>query len=65
MWRECTRARYGNNPDIETVPRADGTQRHCKILTLPWLIHQAADSITPEMAEGWIGNCGYSFSEEY
>jgi len=33
MWRTCTRARYGNNPDMETVP--DGTQRHCKILTLP------------------------------
>ncbi|KAF8229087.1 hypothetical protein L208DRAFT_1288414, partial [Tricholoma matsutake] len=26
----------------------------------PWLIHQAASSITVEDAEGWIGNCGYS-----
>jgi hypothetical protein len=27
----------------------------------PWLIHQAAASLTPGMAEGWILNCGYSF----
>jgi len=25
----------------------------------PWLIHQAIASVTAEMAEGWIGNCGY------
>jgi len=30
----------------------------------PWLIHQAADSLTPEMAGSWILNCGYSFSDE-
>jgi len=27
----------------------------------PWLIYQAASSLTPEMAEGWILNCGYTF----
>jgi transposase len=27
----------------------------------PWLIHQASSSITPEMAQGWIENCGYEF----
>ncbi|EIW58336.1 transposase of insertion sequence, partial [Trametes versicolor FP-101664 SS1] len=26
----------------------------------PWLIHQAAMSVTPEDAEGWVHNCGYS-----
>ena len=30
----------------------------------PWLIHPAAASITPEMAEGWIENCGYYFLDE-
>ena len=30
----------------------------------PWLIHQAAESITPDMAQGWISNCGYSFLDE-
>ena len=30
----------------------------------PWLIHQAAASLTPEMAESWILNCGYYFSDE-
>jgi hypothetical protein len=28
----------------------------------PWLIEQAAMAVTPEDAEGWIINCGYSFS---
>jgi len=32
--------------------------------TQPWLIYQAADAITKEMARGWILNCGYSFNEE-
>src|ERR1700683_2417155 len=27
----------------------------------PWLIHQASSSVTPEMAQGWIENCGYEF----
>ena len=27
----------------------------------PWLIHQATMSISVEDAEGWIGNCGYSW----
>lgn len=27
----------------------------------PWLIHQAALSITSESARGWILNCSYSF----
>lgn len=27
----------------------------------PWLIHQAVESVTPEMSRGWIYNCGYSF----
>src|SRR6202790_5491219 len=31
--------------------------------TRPWLIHQAALSITIEDAEGWIINSGYSFGE--
>ncbi|KAF8994744.1 hypothetical protein BDQ17DRAFT_1251435 [Cyathus striatus] len=26
----------------------------------PWLIHQAAMSVTVEDAEGWIFNCGYT-----
>ncbi|TDL16343.1 hypothetical protein BD410DRAFT_702329, partial [Rickenella mellea] len=26
----------------------------------PWLIHQAAASVTADNAEGWIINCGYS-----
>ncbi len=26
----------------------------------PWLIYQAAMSITVEDAEGWVRNCGYS-----
>ena len=26
---------------------------------LPWLIHEAAASITPEMALGWFADCGY------
>lgn len=26
----------------------------------PWLIHQAIMSVSPEDAEGWITNCGYS-----
>ncbi|TFK19540.1 hypothetical protein FA15DRAFT_562640, partial [Coprinopsis marcescibilis] len=26
----------------------------------PWLIHQARESISSEMACGWIKNCGYS-----
>jgi len=26
----------------------------------PWLIHQAALSVSPESAAGWIVNCGYS-----
>ncbi|KAJ7440648.1 hypothetical protein B0H11DRAFT_1727854, partial [Mycena galericulata] len=26
----------------------------------PWLIHQAATAVTPDNAEGWIINCGYS-----
>lgn len=30
----------------------------------PWLIHQAAESITSNMAQGWISNCGYSFLDE-
>ncbi|KJA12883.1 hypothetical protein HYPSUDRAFT_152189, partial [Hypholoma sublateritium FD-334 SS-4] len=30
----------------------------------PWLIHQAIDTVTQEMAEGWIQNCGYSFIDE-
>ncbi|KJA21014.1 hypothetical protein HYPSUDRAFT_141492, partial [Hypholoma sublateritium FD-334 SS-4] len=30
----------------------------------PWLIHQATDAITEEMACGWIENCGYTFTEE-
>jgi len=30
----------------------------------PWLIHQAAASLTLEMAEGWILNCGYGFLNE-
>jgi hypothetical protein len=25
----------------------------------PWLIHQAAMSVTAKDAEGWILNCGY------
>ena len=33
MWCVCTHARYGNNPDMETVP--DGTQRHCKNSNTP------------------------------
>lgn len=27
--------------------------------TRPWLIHCAAEAITPEMSVGWIQNCGY------
>ena len=27
----------------------------------PWLIHQATEIITEEMAISWIKNCGYSF----
>jgi len=27
--------------------------------TRPWLIHQAAMSVTLEDAAGWIKNCGY------
>ena len=27
----------------------------------PWLIRQAANSISVENAEGWISNCGYSW----
>jgi hypothetical protein len=30
----------------------------------PWLIHQASLVVTAEMSEGWIENCGYSFSIE-
>ena len=30
----------------------------------PWLIHQASEFVTEEMAQGWIKNCGYSFIEE-
>ena len=30
----------------------------------PWLIHQAMEVITEEMAIGWIENCGYSFIME-
>ena len=26
----------------------------------PWLIHQAIQSITPAMAQGWAINCGYT-----
>ena len=31
----------------------------------PWLIQQAVLFVAPEMAEGWIKNCGYSFSDNY
>ncbi len=27
----------------------------------PWLIHQATEAITPEMAQRWIENSGYTF----
>ncbi|KAJ3497410.1 hypothetical protein NLJ89_g10351 [Agrocybe chaxingu] len=39
---------------------AEAVNRDCR----PWLIHQAAASLTQEMAEGWIENCGYTFTEE-
>ena len=26
---------------------------------LPWLIHEAVSSITPDMALGWFADCGY------
>lgn len=26
---------------------------------IPWLVHQAASSITAEEALGWFGDCGY------
>ncbi|KIY68551.1 hypothetical protein CYLTODRAFT_351191, partial [Cylindrobasidium torrendii FP15055 ss-10] len=26
----------------------------------PWIIHQAAEHVSPEDAEGWILNCGYT-----
>lgn len=29
-------------------------------LVRPWLIHQASIAITPERAQSWIINCGYS-----
>ena len=27
----------------------------------PWPVHQASSSVTPEMAQGWVENCGYEF----
>jgi len=58
------------SPDFNPIEQAFHTikawlRRHEAQATLPevqpWLIHQATEIITEEMAIGWIENCGYSF----
>lgn len=56
------------SPDLNPIEEAfscikASLRRNSKYYTdaskLPWLIHEAAASITPDMALGWFADCGY------